>query len=53
MDAYNEGRMAFEGDADITDNTYPELSGNWHDWRKGWADASEVDWNTRQETNHE
>lgn len=47
---YERGWDAFEQDRDITDNPYPELSGDWHDWRKGWTDACEDDWTRRYET---
>jgi hypothetical protein len=33
--AYNDGRMAFEEDAELTDDPYPELTGDWKDWRTG------------------
>jgi hypothetical protein len=46
--AYTEGRIAFEDNKEIIDNPYPELSGDWHDWRKGWLDASEDDWDRRK-----
>ncbi|KVT66523.1 hypothetical protein WK56_30160 [Burkholderia ubonensis] len=45
--AYNEGRQAFENGAELADNPYPELSGDWNDWRRGWLDASESDWDGR------
>jgi hypothetical protein len=47
-DPYAEGRSAFNDDRELTDNPYPELSGDWHDWRKGWIDASEDDWGRRK-----
>jgi hypothetical protein len=27
--------MAFEEDAELTDDPYPELTGDWKDWRTG------------------
>ncbi|WP_157380373.1 hypothetical protein [Burkholderia ubonensis] len=45
---YEAGRDAFEADAELIDNPYPSLSPDWHDWRKGWIDASEDDWTKRQ-----
>lgn len=51
QDTYNEGRTAFEDDKELTDNPYMELSADWHDWRRGWCDASEDDWSTRRNHN--
>lgn len=44
MDAeksYREGRDAFEHDFGLADNPYPSLTGDWHDWQRGWCDAQD------------
>jgi hypothetical protein len=46
--AYREGRTAFEDNYELADNPYPSLSADWHDWQRGWCDASEDDWETRR-----
>jgi hypothetical protein len=42
--AYGDGRQAFEGGASMHDNPYTPLSPDWHDWQRGFGDASEDGW---------
>lgn len=41
--AYREGRYAFENGYQLVDNPYPRLTGDWHDWQRGWCDAQNDD----------
>lgn len=39
--AYEEGRDAYRDGLTILENPYKPLSGDWHDWQRGWSDAQE------------
>jgi hypothetical protein len=39
--AYNEGAAAYRDGLPLCENPFYPLSGEWHDWQRGWSDAQE------------